>query len=87
VIETVTQDLSSEGFYCLANAPFIPGEIHSCTLSVPAYHPRDLTRVVPVQCRVRIVRVEALAENGLFGIGCRIEDYRVRATAGAKFFG
>ena len=83
VIETVTQDLSSDGFYCKASSPFVPGEICGCTLSLPAYHLDDLVRVIPVQCQIRVVRVEALAESGLFGIGCRIEDYRVQfAPAG-----
>lgn len=83
VIESVTHDLSSDGFYCLAGAPFVPGEVRGCTLGVPAYYPNDLTRVVPVQCRVRVVRVEALAERGLFGVGCRIEDYRVDSATSA----
>ena len=77
MIETVTHNLSSDGFYCEADIPFVPGEIRRCTLSVPAYHPNDLSRFIPVQCRVRIVRVEALAESGSFGLGCRIEEYHV----------
>jgi hypothetical protein len=80
-IETVTQNLSSDGFYCQADIPFLPGEIRWCTLSVPAYHPNDLSRFIPVQCRVRIVRVEALAETGFFGVGCRIEEYHVPTFA------
>ena len=79
MVETVTHDLSSDGFYCLADTPFLPGEVRRCTLSVPAYHPDDLTRVMPVHCRVRVVRVEALPENGLFGVGCCIEEYHVHS--------
>src|SRR5262249_55436952 len=75
-IETVTHDLSCEGFYCLANTAFVPGEIRECTLGVPVHHPNNGDRVRPVLCRVRIIRVEALGEDGFYGIGCRIEDYR-----------
>jgi hypothetical protein len=74
--ETATENLSSDGFYCSTNTAFVPGEIVSCTLSVPTNdrYGGDLTR--PVQCRVRIIRVEVLTENDLYGVGCRIEDYR-----------
>ena len=75
-IETETQNLSSEGFYCLANTPFVPGEIRECTLGVPVHQPHNGDRVRPVLCRVRVIRVEALSEDGIYGIGCRIEDYR-----------
>jgi hypothetical protein len=78
-VETVTDDLSSDGFFCVAQTPFIPGEVRSCTLSVPAYHPDDVTRRICVHCRVRIVRVEALGKDSLFGVGCCIEEYRVHS--------
>src|SRR4051812_43746253 len=42
VVETVTHNLSSDGFYCQADIPFLPGDVRRCTLSVPAYHPDDL---------------------------------------------
>lgn len=75
IVETVTHDLSSDGFYCLANTAFVPGEIRECTLGVPIHHPNSGDRVRPVLCRVRVIRVEALGEDG-YGLGCRIEDYR-----------
>jgi len=76
-IEAVTHDLSSHGFYCLTSSPMVPGEVRVCTLSLPANHPDQLNLVIPVHCRVRVVRVEALAERGPFGVGCRIDDYWV----------
>ena len=83
VIEAVTHDLSSNGFYCLASRPFVPGEVRICTLSLPANHPDDLSLVMPVQCRVRVLRVEALAERDLFGVSCRIDDYWVHQPPAA----
>jgi hypothetical protein len=78
-IEAVTEDLSSRGFYCLTSTSFAPGETRFCTLSVPANDPDDPGLVIPVHCRVRVVRVEALAEKDTFGMGCSIEDYWVHA--------
>ena len=75
IVKTVTQNLSSDGFYCLANIVFVPGEIRECTLGVPTYHPNSRDRARPVLCRVRIIRIEALGQDGLYGVGCRIEDY------------
>ena len=85
MVETVTQDLSSDGFYCYSHAVFVPGEIRTCTLGVPTYHPNGGDRVRPVLCRVRIVRVEALGSEGLYGLGCRIEDYRFMGSSPSGF--
>jgi len=81
-VHTVTQDLSSDGFYCIANTVFMPGTIMTCTLGVPTiypYGPGAQTR--PVLCRVRVIRVEALGDSGPYGVGCRIEDYRFAGSA------
>lgn len=75
-VETVTHDLSSDGFYCLANTAFVPGEIRECTLGVPMHRTHTGDRVRAVLCRVRVIRVEALGQDGSYGVGCRIEDYR-----------
>ena len=80
-VETVTHDLSSEGFYCITNTAFVPGEIRECTLSVPMHRPYGGDRVRPVLCRVRVIRVETLGdEDGSYGVGCRIEDYRFASS-------
>ena len=76
VVETVTHDLSTDGFYCLSVTPFVPGEIRDCTLRVPTHDPENVSRTLQLHCRVRVVRVETLAETGLYGVGCRIENYR-----------
>jgi hypothetical protein len=83
-VETVTHDLSSDGFYCLANTAFVPGEIRECTLGVPMHHSNSGDRARPVLCRVRVIRVEALGEDGFYGVGCQIEDFRFIATPEAN---
>jgi len=75
VLETTTQNLSSDGFYCLIKSPFVPGESLECTLSLPAHQPHSTERMLLLECKVRIIRVEAPDGDGLYGIGCRIEDY------------
>ena len=75
-VESTTHNLSSDGFYCVANTQFVPGEIRECTLGIPVLHPDTGDRVLPVKCKVRVIRVEILGESGLYGVGFRIEDYR-----------
>ena len=82
-VETVTQNLSSSGFYCLAQTPFVPGELMTCSLKLPAHHPNGVEQAVSLECRVRVVRVEAPDVDGFYGIGCRIEDYHFLHAANA----
>ena len=81
-VTTVTQNLSSDGFYCLVNTVFVPGEILACTLILPTYYPYERNQVRAVQCRVRVIRVEVLAAGNVYGVGCCIEDYSVLCPPG-----
>jgi len=83
VVETMTRDLSSEGFYCFSKVPFVPGERLSCTLQVPERCPSGQYVATELECRVQIMRVEPVGETGRMGIACRIEEYRVVRTAAA----
>jgi hypothetical protein len=76
LVESVTRNLSSNGFYCTVNAVFVPGEIRECTLVVPTRSPVGQP-LLPVLCKVRVVRVETAAKCGYWGIGFCIEDYRI----------
>jgi hypothetical protein len=71
---SITQNLSSSGFYCLAETPLTVGDTLLCLLKVPSHEPngKDVEQIL--ECRTRVVRVEAHAE-GRYGIACRIEDY------------
>lgn len=80
-VQTITHDLSSDGFYCIANATFLPGEIRHCTLTVPTHQPNGESGHLQVLCKVRIIRVEVTPERGYYGIGCQIIDYRLAKSA------
>ena len=79
MVETVTYDLSSDGFYCLT----IRGSFRATSWNA-AWACRRILRktacALTIQCRVRVIRVEALGENRLYGVGCHIEDYRFLST-------
>ena len=76
-LQSVTQNISSEGFYCLVEGKFVTGETRECAVTVPVHRPRNGFRTLTLHCTVRIVHVEKLAGNGASGVGCRIEDYRL----------
>jgi hypothetical protein len=81
VLQTVTHDLSSSGFYCLVNAAFMPGKTHECTIIVPVpAHPKVGGQSgLLVHCKVRVSRVVA-GDGGLSGVAFQIQDYRLRRS-------
>jgi PilZ domain len=74
-VETTTENLSSEGLYCITSEPFKPGERLQCEILVPAESFGVFETPLRLQCRVIITRVESLRLIGAFGLGCQIEDY------------
>jgi hypothetical protein len=77
-VETITTDLSSEGFYCLSPIPLEPGEFVRSTLTIPenSNHGSNGRRRV-LECQVRVVRLEPSNKDGNFGLGCHIENFRI----------
>ena len=75
----VTQNISSLGFYCLSKTYFRTGDYMTCSLSLPSTDGADGKSPLELQCLVRVVRV-ANAEGGLFGVACKIEDFRTHAV-------
>jgi hypothetical protein len=74
-LESVTENLSSKGFFCLAQTPVTSGETLLCWLTVPTHDPSCKDPTMVLECRVRVVRSEPVSSAGLYGIACRIEDY------------
>jgi hypothetical protein len=75
-VETMTQNLTSEGFYCLSPSSFIAGERLTCCLKLPGHDPAGRDQLLWLECRIRVARVEPPNAEGAFGVGCQIEDYR-----------
>ena len=74
-VETLTEDLSSDGFYCFSKVPFAAGELLFCKIHIPiadagcgASH---------LECHARVVRVEKSSAEDNYGIACLTEDYDV----------
>jgi hypothetical protein len=81
-VETKTEDISCDSFYCISDRPFSPGDRLDCELVIPG----DEVSSVPEQalclcCRVRVVRVVARGLHLGFGVACRLEDYTISRGA------
>jgi hypothetical protein len=70
-----TQNMSSEGLFCLSHACFTPGESILCSIECPAYAPDMPERKLLITCRVRVLRTVLGADQEVNGVACRIEDF------------
>jgi len=73
-IESVTENLSSAGFFCFSKIGLTSGELTTCTLHIPK-HARGHQQVLTLLCRAKVVRVEPTPIDGKVGIAFHIENY------------
>jgi len=78
-LETMTENISSDGLYCICQEPFKPGELVDCVIVVPGESFGSSEPLFRLQCHVMVTRLERLPER--FGLGCHIEDYSVASGA------
>jgi hypothetical protein len=76
-IKSVTQNLSSGGFYFYSQVAITPGEALSCVLTIPSHLPSGREKDRVLDCRVRVTRVEPSPTGDTFGIACEIEEYHL----------
>lgn len=79
-VETITQNLSSIGFYCFSDVPLMAGEYLRCIVSIPSHDPSGHEKARLLECRIRVTRVEPGAVEGTFGIACQIQDYHLAVS-------
>jgi hypothetical protein len=69
---TLTENLTSEGFFCVSNEPYRQGDQLEATLEVPHGRRWNMPRLA-LQCQVEVVRVKGRQSR----IGFRIKEYTV----------
>ena len=74
-IETVTENITSLGFYCTTPEPFTPGESLECSIVIPRSVLDELTHEVLLGCRVRVVHVKKTARG--YGLGCCVDYHKL----------
>ena len=81
-IETTTHNLSSTGFFCFSQTDLDVGESIICTFRIPAHDPEGKDKLWILECRASVKRVEPGLRDGLYGLACEFEDYRLLASKG-----
>jgi len=77
-IETKTQNISCEGFFCITDRVFSPSEFLECELVIPSAElGQPLERDMILRCRAEVVRVVQQAGEKAFGVACRLADYTI----------
>jgi hypothetical protein len=79
-VESVTENLSSQGFYFFSSRPFVCGDMLRCWMTIPTYDPTGISGRVAMECEVQVVRSEVGPDKGLFGIACQMKDYHLAWT-------
>ena len=72
-VESITENLSSEGLYCVTRERFKRGERLQCEIRIPGESFGSPEPFLRLQCHVTVKRVEHVHRG--FGMGCHIEDY------------
>lgn len=78
-VESTTENLSSEGLYCITKTTFKLGERLICEIALPGKSLGFPESPIRLQCHITVRRVESVP-NG-FGLGCHIEDYAVKTVS------
>jgi hypothetical protein len=77
-IETTTEDLSCDGFYCISDHPVQPHERIECELLIPSEQLGESSEPdLVLRCRAEVVRVVPDRLAPRFGVACRLEDYTI----------
>src|SRR5450432_3623547 len=75
-IQTTTQDISSDGFFCISEQPFSPHEKLECEVVIPAQDLRvSEAGSLVLHCRAEVVRVIADGLKPGYGLACHLEDF------------
>ena len=74
-ISCFTENISSNGFYCICPEPFVPGEQRNILLMLPARGYSRSGANVDLKCQVRVVRIDSIGPRPGFGVACQIEKY------------
>jgi hypothetical protein len=84
-IESVTRDLSSSGFFCLAGVPLVEGEKLVCSIKIPTHDPHGKHLERTLECTVQVLRVLPQESSDSYGVACRIEDYHLSHIHSSTF--
>jgi hypothetical protein len=81
-VETQTEEVGMDGFFCYTRRLFVPGELFEFALLLSAGAGIPIT-VQPCYMRgvAEVIHVTVESSGWAFGIDCRVSSYRVSSAA------
>jgi hypothetical protein len=79
-VQTATEYISSDGFFCISEQPFSPNENLDCEVVIPSQDSKCDAENLVLHCRAEVVRVVTDGINPGYGLACRLKDYTVGRT-------
>jgi hypothetical protein len=77
-VETKTEDLSCEGFFCISERVFSPHQTLECELVIPSdTGGQPVEHDLVLRFRAEVVRVVPQGPEGAFGVACRFAYYTI----------
>jgi hypothetical protein len=77
-IETRTEDLSCEGFFCFSVRLFPLHQTLECELVIFGDKPaQPIEQEMVLRCRAEVVRIAPRGLGAKFGVACRFMDYMI----------
>ncbi len=77
-IQTTTENINSDGFFCVSEQPFSPYETLECEVVIPAQDLGAATEEsLVLHCQAEVVRVVADGLKPGYGLACRLKDYKI----------
>ena len=79
-VQTATEYISSDGFFCISEQPFSPNENVDCEVVIPSQDSTCDAESLVLRCRAEVIRVVTDGINPGYGLACRLKDYTVGRT-------
>jgi hypothetical protein len=77
-VETKTENLSCEGFFCASERIFSPRQTLECEIVIFSDKlGQPLEQDIVLRCRAEVVRVVPWAFGAALGVACRFADYAI----------
>lgn len=84
--ETVTENISCDGFFCVTRRAFHSGETLPCEVVIPGEKLGETSvEDMVLSCRAYVVRVVPWNGGTTFGVACRVMDYTIGALSTQRF--
>lgn len=87
IVEALTANVSSGGFYCYSSKQFSEGDRVRALLEMKGGSAEGEAPKLVLRCDIEVLRVEALIDGCQWGFACQILDYSVAGPTGSDELG